>query len=592
MRSHRSALREETAIKDFIKSAFRLLSRYWRSEERVAAWISLATLVVIELILAYILAKLTFYYGDMMDALKEKDVDTFSRVGLTYLGFVLIVVFFNMTEILVRGYLIVNWRRWLTGKLAGRYMDGKLYNQMELKDYQCDNPDQRISLRMVDSSTDLCDETLELGVSFIKNFARLWAFGVALWVASGTLEFSISDIDVRIPGYMFWASMLYAGFVTWAVHKVGHPLTRLINRQLEVEADFRFQMIRIREYAESIALIQGAENEERRMRNLFSAVWQNFMQQLRYKVPLIGVQAFMGRMTNIFPTLMSIPGYITGTITFGEIFQINAAFAAVTMVLEWFALSYQKLVTWKASVDRVLLLELTLNLASDESGASGFCSRSSGSGNFQVNGLDIRLPGGRALLENAEFEIAKGANTLVTGKSGSGKSTLFRALSGLWVWGKGDIARPDGKVMFLPQRIYLPIGTLRAVLCYPDETAAYDEQRIVEVLKQCQLAHLVARLDDEDNWSRVLSGGEQQRIGFVRALLGQPDWLFLDEATAALDLATEAKLYGVLETELPETTIVSIAHRESLRRYHDQQLTLDPDSRTVSMTPLPAGAAS
>ncbi len=558
----------------------------------MAAWISLATLVVIEIILAYTLAKLTFYYGDMMDALKEKDVDTFSRVGLTYLGFVLIVVFFNMTEIQVRGYLIVNWRRWLTGKLAGRYMDGKLYNQMELKDYQCDNPDQRISLRMVDSSTDLCDETLELGVSFVRNFARLWAFGVALWVASGTLEFSIFDVDVRVPGYMFWASMLYAGLVTWAVHKVGHPLTRLINRQLEVEADFRFQMIRVREHAESIALIQGAENEERRMRNLFSAVWQNFMQQLRYKVPLIGVQAFMGRMTNIFPTLMSIPGYLTGTITFGEIFQINAAFAAVTMVLEWFAKEYKKLVTWKASVDRVLSLESTFDLAADEASTSGFRSSSSRSGNLQVNGLEIRLPGGRALVENAEFEIVKGTNTLVTGKSGSGKSTLFRALSGLWVWGKGDIARPDGKVMFLPQKIYLPIGTLRAAVSYPDEPARYDHERIAKVLEKCRLDHLIDRLDEEDNWSRVLSGGEQQRVGFARALLGQPDWLFLDEATAALDQNTEAVLYRALETELPDTTVVSIAHRESLRRYHDQQLTLDPESGTVSMTPLPAGAAS
>ncbi len=528
----------------------------------------------------------------MMDALKEKDVDSFSNTGLVYLGFVLIVVFFNMTEIQVRGYLIVNWRRWLTGKLVARYMNGKLYNQMELKDYQCDNPDQRISLRMVDSSTDLCDETLELGVSFIKNFARLWAFGVALWVASGTLEFSISDIDVRIPGYMFWASMLYAGFVTWAVHKVGHPLTRLINRQLEVEADFRFQMIRIREYAESIALIQGAENEERRMRNLFSAVWQNFMQQLRYKVPLIGVQAFMGRMTNIFPTLMSIPGYITGTITFGEIFQINAAFAAVTMVLEWFALSYQKLVTWKASVDRVLLLESTLDLAADESGASGFRTRSGESSNLQVSDLDIYLPDGRSLLEDANFEIVKGRNTLVTGKSGSGKSTLFRALSGLWVWGKGDIARPDGEIMFLPQKIYLPVGTLRAAVGYPDESTTYDDARIAEVLRQCRLGHLVARLDEEDNWSRVLSGGEQQRVGFARALLGRPDWLFLDEATAALDPDTEAVLYRALETELPDTTVISIAHRESLRRYHDQQLTLDPESGTASMVPLPAGGMS
>ena len=553
---------------------------------------SLATLVVIELILAYILARLTFYYGDMMDALKEKDIDTFSSVGLTYLGFVLIVVFFNMTEIQVRGYLIVDWRRWLTGKLAGRYMDGKLYNQMELKDYQCDNPDQRISLRMVDSSTDLCDETLELGISFIKNFARLWAFGVALWVASGALEFSVSDVDVRIPGYMFWASMLYAGFVTWAVHKVGHPLTRLINRQLEVEADFRFQMIRIREYAESIALIQGAENEERRMRNLFSAVWQNFMRQLRYKVPLIGVQAFMGRMTNIFPTLMSIPGYITGTITFGEIFQINAAFAAVTMVLEWFALSYQKLVTWKASVDRILLLEKTLDVAADESRKSGFRTQSSGSGNLHVSDLDIHLPDGRSLLEDAEFEIVKGTNTLVTGKSGSGKSTLFRALSGLWIWGKGDIARPDGRVMFLPQKIYLPIGTLRAAVSYPDDPTTYDHERIAQVLEQCQLGHLVTRLDEENNWSRVLSGGEQQRVGFARALLARPDWLFLDEATAALDQKTEAVLYRALETELPETTVISIAHRESLRRYHDQQLTLDPESGTVSMMPLPAGAAS
>ena len=362
----------------------------------------------------------------------------------------------------------------------------------------------------------------------------------------------------------------------------------LENERQGVEADFRFQLVRIRENAESIALVDGERREVRSLANLFDAVWSNFRNLVRYRRNLRGVQGLVTRLDGYLPIIAGLPGYLAGTMTIGGLMQMQQAFRRISGGLEWFAKFYQPLALWKASVDRVLLLKATLEEARSERIDSEFEITRGGGLDLNVADLDIRLPDGRELISGAAVTFEKGRNTLVAGPSGSGKSTLFRALSGLWVWGKGQISYPADSMMFIPQKPYLPIASLRESICYPALPEQYGDDQIIATMERCALDQFTSRLDEIANWSRILSGGEQQRVAIARALLAKPAWLLLDEATSALDPETEATLYEALGEELPDTTLISIAHRESLRRYHDQQVTLDPEARVLALTPIGA----
>ncbi len=578
------AERGEGSLGQYLVDAFHLMKPFWLGDKAWLAW----TLLLITLAVVFgqvaIITKASYIYADMFDELAEQNMNEFFAVALLYLGIQVIWTAWGMLTILMQNLLIIHWRRWLTLAFNARYLDNSLYNQLELKDYPADNIDQRIA---VDILT-MCRDTLELGISFLRNFGQIFSFSVVMWTVSGTLEFTAWGVAIAIPGYMFWFAIVYSALITWLTHKIARPMVGLENERQGVEADFRFQLVRIRENAESIALVDGERREVRSLASLFDAVWSNFRNLVRYRRNLRGVQGLVTRLDGYLPIIAGLPGYLAGSMTIGGLMQMQQAFRRISGGLEWFAKFYQPLALWKASVDRVLLLRATLEEARAERIESEFeITRGSGL-DLNVADLDIRLPDGRELISGAAVTFEKGRNTLVAGPSGSGKSTLFRVLSGLWVWGKGQISYPADSMMFIPQKPYLPISSLREAICYPALPDHYSDDQIIATMERCALDQFTSRLDEIANWSRVLSGGEQQRVAIARALLAKPAWLLLDEATSALDPETEATLYEALADGLPDTTLISIAHRECLRRYHDQQITLDPKARTLALAPIGA----
>ena len=570
------------SIVPFLREAFRLIGPFWLREKKFYAWAYSLTIFVFMLSQVAIAAKLSFVYADMIDRLSEINIRGFIDQAALYFGFVIITLLLSMGLTHARGMLIIHWREWLTDRYSQKYMSNNLFNQLELKNYNADNPDQRISMDILT----LCEDTLSLFISFTDNLWRLTTFIAILWVVSGTLDFTFMGIDFHIPGYLFWVALIQAILATWIAHMVGKPLTGLENERQTVEADFRFQLIRIRENAESMALIGGEAEEIRTLRRLFEEIWSNWWRWVKSTMYVFAFQSFLLRTARIFPILAALPAYLSGNTSFGGLLQLERAYMSVFNCLIWFVKSYQKLAAWRASVDRVLLLEASLDDALEDQRTSEFEFAKTDVPILSVRDMTICLPDGKVLLEKANFDLQAGCNVIITGTSGSGKSTLFRVLSGLWVWGKGEISYPVGTVMFIPQKPYLPITSLRSALAYPHPENTFGDAELLTAMQHCHLADFSDRLDEVENWSRVLSGGEQQRVAFVRALLARPDWLFLDEASSALDKNTQGALYNILNDYLPETTIVSIAHRQSLLRYHDRHLHLDAKTKSVIFRPL------
>ena len=568
----------------YLRETARIVSPYWTSDKKASAWIFLAITVCVNFTGVLIAAKLSFYYADMMDALSGRQVSDFYRLGLTYLGILGIMLIAVVVQTHASNMLTIGWRWWLTNRFLDDYLGGRLYNQLELKDYGIDNPDQRLSMDI----GALCEETLSIGLDFLTNFTRVFTFGAILWTVSGPLKFTALGVPIVIPGYMLWVSVVYSALVTWALHALLRPMTRLEFERQGVEADFRFRLVRVRDNAESIALIGGEAREKAALDGLFNAIYGNWVDLLRYKRRATAFQGGVGQLTPIFPLVAGMPGYLAGNVTFGGLLQLGGAFSNVTTSLEWFVNRYQLLAQWKARVDRVLTFESALKVAELEQAASGFRYSSRSGKNLDIDDLVVTLPNGETLLNAVNLNIERGDRVLVSGTSGAGKSTLFRAISGLWVWGEGHVSVPDGPVMFVPQKPYLPTASFRDAACYPRDSAQFTDAEIQEVMRACRLEIFCDRLDETENWSRLLSGGEQQRVAFVRAVLARPDWLFLDEATSALDRETEMALFGALKHFLPDTTLVSISHHASPandQQLFGKQLLLDSDSKSVTLVP-------
>lgn len=569
-------------LKTYLMRTYHLVQPFWQSELRKRAWYLLLAVLAIQGFMVYLSAKNTYISRAFMDAMVARNVDeTWLQLGL-YIGIFAASAFMHIFNVHFKNLLIIYWRRYMTKVFLTDYLHANLYNQLELKNYDLDNPDQRISQDLFN----LANETLELGIDILMNVSKAIVFGVILWRVSGALEFSFAGTDFVIPGYMFWIAAFYSVLVSWAAHRFSHPMSRLNFELQAVEADFRHRLVRLREHAESVALLQGENREATNLQQKFGSIWDNWMLLLRYKRRLAAVQSAYLEFLIVVPYVAAMPAFIAGTVTFGGFTQLGMVFGRFSSAATWFLSAYERLAVWKSSVDRVTKLQDALHTAGKEREQSPIIWSNETQPEFEVDNLRLDLPSGERLLEDIKFSLETGRNIVVTGPSGSGKSTLFKALSGLWVWGEGKIQRPEGDVMFLPQKPYLPIDTLRNALAYPNSPDEMDDARLRDVMDQCLLGQFVDQLDESCDWARVLSGGEQQRLSFVRAILTRPDWLFLDEATAALDPATEAAVYAALRSELPHTTLVSIAHRESLKKYHDLELRIDAATQSMSITEL------
>jgi vitamin B12/bleomycin/antimicrobial peptide transport system ATP-binding/permease protein len=567
-------------LRPFLRDAWRLARPYYRSEEKWSAWGLLASIIALRLLLVGMTVVLSFWNREFFNTLQDKDFGAFWELLFVYRftpsglmpGFceiaavyILVAVYFTYLS----QWLQIRWRRWLTVRFLDEWLSDRAYYRISLTTDRAaigtDNPDQRIA----EDIRDYVDNTLNLGISMLANIVTLVSFLGILWSLSGT----ITLFGIAIPGYMVWVALAYAIVGTWLTHLVGRPLAALRFRQQRVEADFRYSLVRVRENVEGIALYSGETEEKATLRHRFGAVignWWGIMQRTKM---LNALTAGYEQVAVIFPFIVAAPRYFSGQIPLGGLTQTAGAFGRVQDALSWFITRYPDLAQWHAIVERLTTFHRAV-IAARAAFGTGLVTEAAPNGLVQVRGLTLELPNGAKLLTDADLTLERGHSTVITGRSGSGKSTLFRALAGIWPFGHGSVRRPAERCLFLPQRPYIPLGSLRHVVTYPDAPEQHSRDDIIQALTDAGLPQLVARLDHDENWAQQLSGGEQQRVALARALLLKPDWLFLDEATASLDPDAEAELYRTLKARLPNTTLVSIAHHPAIEAAHDRGLVL------------------
>ena len=563
------------SVKDFLKKLWALTYPYWFSEERWIARVLLFAIVSLNLGIVFINVQLNKWNAVFYNALQDKDINAF----WVQLGFFCILATFYIVMAVYQLYLNqmlqIRWRRWLTDKHFDRWFENQVYYRLELKGKDTDNPDQRIAQDLQAFTSD----TLSYVIGLLSAVVTLVSFVAILWGLSGDLTLPGFGGALKIPGYMVWVALIYSVLGTWLTHKIGHPLVKL-NFDLEKhQAHFRYNLVRFRENAEAIALYHGEKDEKRNLLEKFQGIWETWWSLMKRQKQLTWFTSTYGQLAVIFPLLVAAPRYFAGAIQLGGLVQTALAFGQVQASLSWFVTAYSGLAGWKASVDRLTSFRDALQKAQEESTSEKeILFHAPSSEGFSFKDLSLKTPAGNNLIENAQAKIEKRDRVLVTGASGCGKSTLFRALAGIWPFAQGKVSIPTEKILFLPQKPYLPIDSLRAVLSYPAGQGTFSDERIKQALSDGQLSHLANNLDQTQNWSMALSPGEQQRVAFARAYLQQPQWLLLDEATASVDEKTEALLYDKLIEKNPDATLVSIGHRPSLTRFHTKQLHFDQSS--------------
>lgn len=562
-----------------LRRIWALLRPYWFSDDRWPGRGLLALVLGLNLGSVALTVLLADWNRRFYDALQGKDYAAFLSLLGYFTGlaasYIVVVVF----ALYFAQMLQIRWRRWLTETYTGEWLTGRAYYLLQLAPSHAENPEQRIQ----DDINLVANLTLDLLTGVLNAVVTLASFLVLLWTLSGTLRVPFGGLSLAIPGYMVWVAVLYAAAGSVATHFVGRRLIG-INFTLErANADFRFRMIRIRENAESVALYGGEVDEREQLRTSFGHIWRTWWQLMKAQRRLTFFTAGYGQAATIFPVLVAAPRFFSGAISLGGLTQTAFAFGQVQSSLSWFVDAYPRIAQWTASVNRLIGFEDELARATQLPRTVGEiqAARATGSA-LMVEDLHLRLPDGRSLLESMSVRIDAGERVVVSGPSGAGKSTLFRALAGIWPYGTGTVSIPRGqRVLFLPQRPYLPIASLRQVLAYPARSPEHSDTVFRKALVDAGLPHLAGRLDEDANWALELSGGEQQRIGFARVLLYRPDWLFLDEATSALDEAAERALYALVHERLPHAAVISVAHRPAVAAFHRRRITLHPETRTI-----------
>ena len=589
----RTARRPES----FSRKLWRLTRAYYTSEEWRSAWAITAAVVALTLLQIALQIGLNLSNRDFFNALEQRDGDEFFWQLGVFTALAVAGIVAAVLQLHARQTLQVWWREWQVRRLQRLLLSDSCHYRLQFLSGAADNPDQRIS----ENTRWATSTAVELAIGLLHSALLLVSFVGILWTVSGALPVVLAGHETEIPGYMVFAAAIYAVVGTWATWAIGRPMTAINALRNEVESDHRFALVRLRENSEGVALIRGEADEERGLRRAFGRVSAVMVDLNRVERRLMGLTSAYGMMTHIFPLLVVSPRYFAGAISLGVLMQVGSAFSEVTKALTWFMTNYPRVADWVSHVDRVIELEDSLRDAARLGGGQDAVSveegaAADGSEVLRLEGLGVAAPCGAPLVRRADAVVRPGERVLIQGESGTGKSTLFRAIAGAWPWASGSIRMPGrDSAMFMPQRPYLPLGTLGAALAYPAAPGAFTDAEMGTALARCGLARLAERLGEEARWDRILSLGEQQRLAFARALLHRPRWIFLDEATAALDEANQDAMMRLLQDELPASAVVSIGHRPGLDRYHGRVLTLRaaPGGAVLSeAAPAPAEPAA
>ena len=559
-------------LRSTLTAVWKIALPYFRSEDRWAGRGLLAAVIVIELATVFLTVLFNRWNNVFYNALQERDQAVFTyQIGY----FCVLATFWvglKVYQLYLNQWLQIRWRRWMTARYLGGWLHDANHYRMQLLGDAADNPDQRIA----DDTQRFVEQTLALGIGLLSSVVTLISFVFILWTLSNEAPLHLFGRDIPIPGYLLWGALIYALLGTVLTHLIGWPLIGLNFQQQRYEADFRFNLVRARENSEQIALLRGEPAERTRLLSRFGLVVENWLGIMQRTKKLTAFTSTYSQASVIFPFVLIAPAYFADKIQLGGMMQTISAFSSVQDSLSFFISSYRTLAEWQSVVARLGGFETAIeNAAALVTEKNIIHVASTNQHAIDLEKLVVSLPNGVPLVTADGFDIRSGERTLLTGPSGSGKSTLFRAIAAIWPFGTGSIAIPaHATLMMLPQRPYFPVGSLQAAIVYPAEASAFSSDQVRDALIAVGLPLLAPRLAEDAHWNRMLSLGEQQRLGLARALLHAPQYLFLDEATASLDEASEAMLYRLVETRLPASTIVSIGHRSTLEAFHQRNIIL------------------
>jgi len=563
-------------LRSTLAIVWRIAIPYFRSEDKWASRVLLAAVIAIELALVGDSVLVNQWRNRFYNAMQEKDWHGFVRETIVFCVLAAVAVVLSVYQLYLNQWLQIRWRSWMTTKYLGEWLHDANHYRMQLQGDAADNPDQRVT----DDLRLFVDQTLSIGVGLLSSIVTLASFVIILWGLSAAAPLTAFGGEFDIPGYLVWGALIYAIFGTALTQWIGSPLVALDFQQQRFEADFRFNLVRVRENSEQIALLHGEAAERERLSERFGRIVHNWYAIMSRTKRLTAFTQSYDQAAVIFPIILVAPAFFANKILLGGVLQTAEAFGSVQQALSFFVSAYRSLAEWRAVVARLDGFETSIAAAAALATAADSIGvvASDGGDEIDLRKLLVRLPNGMPLIAADDFRVRAHETTLVSGPSGAGKSTLFRAIAGIWPFGSGSIAIPaKAKLMMLPQRPYFPLGSLKAAIAYPAEAGAFSSEQVRDVLVAVDLPRFAAQLEEEAHWNRMLSLGEQQRLGLARALLHAPQYLFLDEATASLDEASEARLYRLIEERLPATTIVSIGHRSTLEAFHQRHVTLRPD---------------
>lgn len=558
--------------KEFFHDLWLLLIPYWTSDEKWMALRLLSLNVFCSVVGVRATVALNEFNKDFFNALQDFNKAALTTALLHFLMIATVMIIAVGYSSYFNGLLSIRWRRWLTKHYLSNWLENHNHYRMQLQNINIDNPDQRISEDLDKFPT----MTLSIIFLIFESILSLASFGYILWNLSGSLIIPLGNVHIEIPGYLLWGAIIYGTMGTLITGWIGKKLSGFDYDQQLRNADFRFSLARLRESSEQIAMYKGEDAESAKFNNLFSHIYDNYLKIISLNKRLAYFKSGYGVFSFLAGIFMSIPLYFQKKIQLGGMMEISGAFRAVVGAFSSLIYSFSLFAEWRAVVYRLSEFNRSINVSSQADSRIVF--REHDQNNVNIKNLTILLPDGSSLFNGLNLSFHGNDAYLLTGQSGLGKSTLLRTVSKLWLHGDGEIIMPKNKTLFfLPQKPYLPLGSLKEVLLYPD-TQNINDDTIIYALECCELIKLKNRIDEVNNWSLELSLGEQQLIGFARIFLKKPDFVFLDEATSALDERTESIVYGKLREILPHATIISVGHRASLQQFHQHIITLTKNS--------------
>jgi vitamin B12/bleomycin/antimicrobial peptide transport system ATP-binding/permease protein len=576
-----------------------LLRRFWRAaigfwtgDQRKIAWLLTAALVAIIVAQVYIFYRLNVWNREIFDALEKKDGGSVLKLALLYIPLALANIGIAVGIVYARMTTQRRWRGWLTNHIVNRWLENGRYFHLNLVKGDHENPEYRIAEDMRIAT----ESPIDFAAGLLSAFLSAATFIAVLWFVGGALTFTLGGTTISIPGFLVIAAMIYAIFASSSMVYIGRKYISAAEQKMQAEAEFRYALTRLRENGESIALIQGEDEEKIGLRETMTRVlrrWRDICGQYM-RTSAVAQTSFI--VAPVIPIILSAPKYLAGDMSLGQVMQASSAFVTVQTAFNWLVDNYPRFADWAASARRVSSLMLSLDALEKAEANEGWGRIEHGearAGNvLELQNVSVALDDGTVIVNEADVQIKPGERVLFVGESGSGKSTLVRAITGLWPWGEGKILTAPNTDMFLmPQKPYIPIGALRRAVIYPKSKEEVGDKEVVEALKAVGLETHVERMDVEGPWDQTLSGGEKQRVAFARLLIHKPQVIVMDEATAALDKASQAEMMQLIEKMLPETTIISVAHRPELEAFHNRKITLEHKpggARIVQDIELPA----